>query len=401
MPLTAGSRLGSYEIEEPIGAGGMGEVYRARDPKLGRHVAIKVLPAHLASDAAALARFEREARAVAALSHPNILGIHDFGTEGGVAYAVMELLEGESLRARLAGAPGSSSPRASGRQAGSQARSGDAVERSPVPAGQSAALPVRKAIDIATQIAQGLAAAHEKGVIHRDLKPENVFLTRDGQVKILDFGLAQVVQPATISGETRLQVESTRTQPDTILGTVGYMSPEQVRAEPTDQRSDIFSFGVVLYEMLAGQQAFHRDSAVEAMTAILKEDAPEIPAATIPPALDRIVRRCLEKSPAERFQSARDLAFALQTLTAVTVGAPSGMREALAEGAGAGRRRRAILRPLAAILGALLLLAVGLLVGPFVSPWRPVASPPSFQRLTFARGTLRAARFAPDGRTIV
>jgi serine/threonine protein kinase/Tol biopolymer transport system component len=400
MPLTPGTRLGSYEIVEPIGAGGMGEVYRASDPKLGRQVAIKVLPAHLASDAAALARFEREARAVAALSHPNILGIYDFGTEGGVAFAVMELLEGETLRARLTGTPGQSAPQAGGARPTSQAQQA-------VPAGQAStarrrpvALPVRKAVEFATQVAQGLAAAHEKGIVHRDLKPENVFITADGRIKILDFGLA-VVRPIGFTTETRLE-EPAHTQPGTILGTVGYMSPEQVRAEPTDQRSDIFSFGVMLYEMLAGQPAFHRDSAVGTMSAILNEDVPEIAPDAVPPALDRIVRRCLEKNAAERFQSARDLAFALQTLSGIASGPPSGIQQTAAPSRiRPWRRPHAVIMTLAAVAAGLLLVMAGLLAGPFVSPWRPSAAAPSFHRLTFSRGTLRAARFAPDGQTIV
>ncbi len=398
MPLTPGTRLGSYQIIEPIGAGGMGEVYRASDPKLARQVAIKVLPAHLASDAAALARFEREARAVAALSHPNILGIYDFGAEGGVAFAVMELLEGETLRARLAAPSGQA---ASARQTGQSPKTVTPGQPSADRA-SSGALPARKAIDFAAQVAQGLAAAHEKGIVHRDLKPENVFITRDGRIKILDFGLAQVVAPAGVSAETCLHERTAHTQPGTILGTVGYMSPEQVRAEPTDQRSDIFSFGVMLYEMLAGQPAFRRDSAVETMTAILKDDVPDIAPGAAPPALDRIVRRCLEKNPAERFQSARDLAFALQTLSGIASGPPSGIQQIAAPSYGRPWRRPQVLMATAAAVAAgLLLVMAGVLAGPFVSPWRPSATPPSFHRLTFSRGTLRAARFAPDGQTIV
>src|SRR5512140_3339154 len=237
----------------------MGEVYRARDTKLDRDVAVKVLPAELAKDADALSRLEREARAVAQLSHPNILAIHDFGRQGETAYAVMELLEGETLRERLEGGP----------------------------------LPSRKAVDLAAQIAEGLAAAHEKGIVHRDLKPENVFVTGEGRVKLLDFGLAKRLGPAAgpVSG---LQTVEKHTDAGTVMGTVGYMSPEQVRGETADHRSDIFSFGVVLYEMLTGRKAFSRETAAESMTAILKEDPPEISstASGPSPALQQIVQHC-------------------------------------------------------------------------------------------------------------
>src|SRR5450830_208997 len=289
MSISAGSRLGPYEILAPLGSGGMGEVYRARDTKLGRDVAVKVLPADLADDPEALSRLEREARAVAQLSHPNILAIHDFGRQGETAYAVMELLEGETLRAHL----------------------------------EQGALPARKAVDLAVQMAEGLAAAHEKGIVHRDLKPENVFVTGEGRVKLLDFGLAKQTSPGG-GVDSRLQTVERHTQPGTVMGTVGYMSPEQVRGEAVDNRSDIFSFGAVLYEMLAGRQAFGRDTAAESMTAILKEDPPEIAATGSgpSPALQRIVQHCLEKKPGERFQSARDIAFNLQALSgsAVTTG---------------------------------------------------------------------------------
>jgi len=275
-----GNRLGSYEITAKLGEGGMGEVYRARDSKLGREVAIKVLPAHLAADADALARFEREAKAVATLSHPNILAIFDFGREGDTAFAVTELLDGETLGLRLA----------------------------------SGALPARKALEIASQVALGLAAAHERGIVHRDLKPDNLFLTRDGQVKILDFGLAR--QAEEQASKSQLFAAPTRapgTAAGTVLGTVGYMSPEQVRGEPADHRSDIFSLGVVLYEMLTGHRAFEHGSAVETMSAILKEEPPELEAIAEKqsPSLVRLLQHCLEKRPQERFQSARDLAFDL------------------------------------------------------------------------------------------
>jgi Tol biopolymer transport system component/serine/threonine protein kinase len=284
MTLSPGTRLGPYEVLAPLGAGGMGEVYRARDTKLDRDVAIKVLPERLAADSAALARFEREAKTVAALSHPNLLGIYDFGTHDGVTYAVTELLSGETLRDRLAAGP----------------------------------IPRRKAIEYALQIAHGLAAAHEHGVAHRDLKPENVFITNDGRVKILDFGLAKPLLPESgVSGAATFGA----TEPGTVLGTVGYMSPEQVRGRPADHRSDIFSFGAILYEMLSGQRAFKGDSAVETMNAILIRDLPEPsgpPENTLPPLLDRIVRHCLEKNPEERFQSVRDVAFDLETASGTT-----------------------------------------------------------------------------------
>ena len=262
----------------------MGEVYRARDTKLGRDVAVKVLPEAIAQHPDVLARFEREARAVAALNHPNILGIYDFGNERGVAFAVMELLEGENLRVRL----------------------------------DNGALPQRKAVEIAVQIARGLAAAHEKGVIHRDLKPENLFLTLDGRVKILDFGLAKMSSPEAAA--TNAPTTPAGTEPGTVMGTVGYMSPEQVRGREVDQRTDIFSFGAILFEMLSGRRAFRRDSAVETMSAILREEPPELveTGKKISPALDRIVRHCLEKNPESRFHSAGDVAFDLEALSGST-----------------------------------------------------------------------------------
>ena len=287
MPLLPGTRLGPYEVLAPLGSGGMGEVYRARDARLGRDVAIKVVPPAVADNPASLARFEREAQAVAALSHPNILTLHDFGkteasaTSAPVTYAVMELLEGETLRARLA----------------------------------EGALPQRKALDIAAQVARGLAAAHDKQIAHRDLKPENIFITADGSVKILDFGLARNtgVKPGPAAPDSATMAPVT--EPGMVLGTVGYMAPEQVRGEGGDHRADIFALGCVLYEMLTGRRAYHRDTAAETMTAILKEDPPD-PLASgviVSPAIQRIVRRCLEKRPEERFQSTRDLAFALES----------------------------------------------------------------------------------------
>jgi dienelactone hydrolase len=282
MRLDTGTKLGAYEIVESIGAGGMGEVYRARDGRLRRDVAIKVLPEHLSADAEYLARFEREAQAVAQLSHPNILAIHDFGQDHGVTYAVTELLEGTSLRRRL-----------------------DTVK-----------LPWRDAVAIGVAVADGLGAAHAKGIVHRDLKPENLFLSPDGRVKILDFGIARWAEPAGPDEDTRAPTSDGRpTLPGTVLGTMGYMSPEQVRGHPADHRSDLFSLGATLYEMLAGRRAFTGPSQADTTSAILKEDPPPLPADVgIPASLDAILARCLKKSPDERFQSARDLGSALQSV---------------------------------------------------------------------------------------
>jgi Tol biopolymer transport system component len=281
MALTPGTKLGPYEIVAPLGAGGMGEVYRARDVRLGRDVAIKILPASFSEDADRLHRFEHEARILSTLNHPNLLAIYDVGEQDGVHFLVSELLEGESIRQRI----------------------------------QKGGVPGRKAIQYAVQIAKGLAAAHDKGIVHRDLKPENLFLIADSRVKILDFGLAK--QAATHDSKEGATLTSPATQPGMVLGTIGYMSPEQVRGQAADSRSDIFSFGAILYEMFAGTRAFEGSSSVETMHAILKEDPPEITKASkkIPPETDRLIRRCLEKAPEERFQSARDLAFALEALS--------------------------------------------------------------------------------------
>ena len=302
MSLTAGDRLGPYEILAPLGAGGMGEVYRARDPRLGREVAVKVLPASVSADPDRLRRFEQEARAAGQLDHPGLLTVFDVGTHEGAPYIVSELLRGETLRERLAAGP----------------------------------VPQPKAIELGAQLARGLGAAHAKGIVHRDLKPENVFVTGDGRAKILDFGLARVApEPAAAGAESELGTLSALTTPGVILGTVGYMSPEQVRGEPVDARSDIFSFGVVLYEMLTGQRAFSGASAVETLNAILKEE----PTRELPPfvpggeVLSRVVKRCLEKRREDRFQGADDLAFALEMAPGsgparggATNGVPTGTR---------------------------------------------------------------------------
>jgi serine/threonine-protein kinase len=277
--LEASTRLGPYEIVAPLGAGGMGEVYRARDTRLGREVAIKVLPEAFASSPDRQARFEREARAVAALSHPNILAIHDYGTQDGVTFAVMELLEGETLRSRSAKGP----------------------------------LPWREAVEIGAAIADGLAAAHAKGIIHRDLKPENLFLTADGRVKILDFGLARIDPPPGSEVETDPYLPAA-TSPGVVMGTAGYMSPEQVRGQPVDARSDLFSFGCVLYEAVTGVRAFQRDTGAETMTAILHDEPPDLSGSgrPVPAELGRIIRQCLAKNPNQRLHSARDLALGLR-----------------------------------------------------------------------------------------
>ena len=287
MTLEAGAKLGRYEIRSKLGAGGMGEVYRARDEKLNRDVAIKVLPAALSENADRLHRFEQEAQTAGALNHPNILVIYDVGTNESAPYVVSELLEGETLRDRLDHGPLSS----------------------------------RNSIDYGTQIARGLAAAHAKGIVHRDLKPDNLFITRDNHVKILDFGLAKLVQPSIEeTAQTDVATRKVHTDPGTVMGTVGYMAPEQVRGRAVDHRADIFSFGAVLYEMLSGRRAFHGDSAIETLNAILKEEPSAITNTNpnIAPALERVVWHCLEKNPDHRFQSASDVAFALESLSGVT-----------------------------------------------------------------------------------
>src|SRR5437867_43857 len=262
----------------------MGEVYRARDTKLGRDVAIKVLPASLSENTDRLNRFEQEAQAAGALNHPNILVIHHIGIHEGAPYIVSELLEGETLRERMAGT----------------------------------ALSQRKAIDYGLQIARGLAAAHEKGIVHRDIKPGNVFVTNDGRIKILDFGLAKLTGASDATqSQTEVPTRKVNTDPGTVMGTMGYMSPEQLRGKTADHRSDIFSFGAILYEMLSGKRAFRGESMAETMSAILREDPPDLSETnkTVSPALERVVRHCLEKNPAERFHSARDLAFAIESLS--------------------------------------------------------------------------------------
>jgi hypothetical protein len=361
--LKSGARIGPYEILSQVGAGGMGEVWRARDGRLGRDVAIKVLPAAFASDPDRLKLFEREARATAALNHPYILAIFDVGTHDGQPYLVEELLAGQSLRERLMAGPLSAS----------------------------------KSVELAAQLAAGLAAAHGRGIVHRDVKPENVFLTSGGVVKILDFGVAKLARPDSgpVSA-TKVATATVETQPGTVLGTVGYAAPEQLRGQPVDHRTDVFAFGCVLYEMLSGKRAFHGETQADTISAILSRDPP--PLATtgreISPELQGIVTRCLEKSPEDRFQSTKDLAFDLTQLTrrsAVGLGsiAPA------AEEAGQVRRRRT----LAAALACGAALALG---GAFLWGRRTAALPEvKATRLTFRRGLVTAARFAQDGKTVV
>jgi dipeptidyl aminopeptidase/acylaminoacyl peptidase len=354
MSLVPGTRLGPYDIVSAIGAGGMGEVYRAKDTRLDRDVAVKILPASIATDADSRARFEREAKAVAALSHPNIVNIFDTGIEQGQLYVVMELLDGETLRERLVGG----------------------------------ALTVRKTIDIAVQVAKGLAAAHDKALVHRDLKPENIFLLTDGQVKILDFGLARQAT-GTNSGAT--ETVAALTNPGSVMGTVGYMAPEQVRGQAADARTDLFAFGAVLYEMLSGVRAFQRDTSAETMTAILKDDPPELTGtrAEISPALDRIIRHCLEKNPIERFQTARDVAFALTSLSGSQVS--SGIAAAAMPAP-----RRSMRVGLVAVLVLAALAAGALLMRQFT----PAPERVSFETKTLDSLWITRARFAPDGQTI-
>jgi len=329
MALAPGTSLNRYEIAALIGRGAMGEVYRAHDRRIGRDVAVKILPEAFGSDPERLRRFDQEARAAGSLNHPNVVAIFDVGAHDGAPFVVSELLEGDTLRARLKGG----------------------------------ALPPRKALEYSVQIARGLAAAHAKGIVHRDLKPENLFVTRDGHVKILDFGLAKLVHGEQAPGGAADSLMSTAmTDVGRVMGTVGYMAPEQVRGEPVDHRADIFALGCVLYEMIAGSAPFHRDSAVESMAAIVRDELPALPReiATGMPALAAVLRRCVEKSPDERFESARDLAFNLEAIAGIL-----GATTAKAGGADA------------------------------------AADGPTYQRITFRRGAVWSARFTPDGHSVV
>jgi hypothetical protein len=359
MKLRPGVRVGTYEIVALLGEGGMGEVYRAREAALRRDVAIKVLPVAFAHDEERLRRFEQEAQAAAALNHPNILAVYQVGQHDGAPFIVTELLEGESLRARLT----------------------------------EGALPARKAIEYALQVARGLGAAHERGIIHRDLKPDNVFVTNDGRVKVLDFGIAKLTRPEDGHRETENPTVSVQTEAGSVLGTIGYMAPEQVRGQAVDARADIFSLGAILYEMLSGQRAFKKDTAADTLSAVLHEDPPELPTADhrFPPVLERIVKRCLEKNPHERFQSARDMAFALEDLSSVSTA------HAVASAEPAQRFKKSMV-----IAGSALAL---LLAGVAGASWRAftlaAAEQPVYQRLTFRRGAVLSARFAPDAKTVV
>ena len=355
MSIAPNTRLGPYEILWPVGSGGMGDVYRARDTRLGRDVAVKVLPEGVGNEGGRAARFEQEARAAGSLNHPNIVAVHDFGQHEGHAYLVTEFLDGEPLRERLKAGP----------------------------------LPRRKAVEYAQKIAEGLAAAHNKGIVHRDLKPENIFITIDGQVKLLDFGLARVprvAQPPPGVALSQMETQPLETAPGMVLGTVGYMSPEQVRGQAADHRSDIFSFGAVLYEMLTGRQAFRGGSSVETMNAILTAEPPEADGG-LPPALDRIVRRCLEKRVEDRFDSARDVAFAL---SAVASGTSTGAFPA------AIRWRRLRIAPASFLIGLIL----GALPGAFLWKTRMRTEPaPTYRFLTYS-GHDSTPAVSPDGKTI-
>jgi serine/threonine protein kinase/Tol biopolymer transport system component len=354
MSFAAETQFGRYKIISLLGSGGMGEVYRARDTSLLRDVALKLLPPSFTNDADRLRRFEHEARAIAALNHPNIVAVHDVGSADGVQYIVSELLEGETLRERIS----------------------------------SSGMPARKAVEIAIQLANGLAAAHDKDIVHRDLKPENIFITREGRVKILDFGLAKLKRLPG-NGESLDSATVAETEAGIVMGTVGYMSPEQVKGDKADHRSDIFAFGSIFYEMLNGQRAFKRNTGAETMTAILNEDPPEFTAhaGSVAPALERIVRHCIEKQPKQRFQSAHDIAFALESLSSLSSGAAT----------------TAVVSPpkqwLRPVVAGLVLLVAGLALGAW---FRPSAADvhPKLHRITFRRGTIWDARFTPDGNMV-
>ena len=362
MSLATGTRLGPYEILAPIGAGGMGEVYRAHDSRLDRTVAIKILPPTFAADLDRLQRFAQEARAAAALNHPNILSIFDIGEADGTTYVVSELLEGETLRARL----------------------------------QKAPVPLRKAINYAVQIAHGLAAAHDKGIIHRDLKPENLFLTNDDRVKILDFGLAKMMRQPGASDTGDAMTVQVATEAGMVMGTVGYMSPEQVRGKTAVPESDIFAFGAILYEMVSGKRAFHRESAADTMSAILHEEPADLTetARNVPSGLERIVRHCLEKNPAQRFHSAGDMAFDLDAMADIT-SSKSGMQAAAQEVRAHESRRKLFAGALAVVVAAAIL---GL--GWWLGRRAAITAPPEYQQITFRLGSITNARFMPDGNVV-
>lgn len=352
--IVPGTKLGDYEVVRLLGSGGMGEVFRAHDSRLGRDVAIKVLPSFLSRDPDRLRRFEQEARAAAALNHPNILAVHQMGTHEGAPYLVSELLEGSTLREQLV----------------------------------RGLLPVRKAVDYGVQIARGLAAAHEKGIAHRDLKPENLFVIKNGRVKILDFGLAKLTQPEKHSEHTAPTM-GTETEPGVVMGTVGYMSPEQVGGKPADYHADIFAFGAILYEMLSGRRAFQKPTSAETMSAILNEDATGISqmVPNLPPGLARVVHRCLEKSPEQRFQSASDLAFALEALS------DSGDASTISVGK---TRPRSFYFAVPTVILAVSILAV------IYWHWSgtPGVVTPTLTRLTWDSGLTTDPALSPDGKLL-
>jgi Tol biopolymer transport system component len=355
--IAPGTRIDHYEIVGWLGAGGMGVVYRARDPRLGRDVAIKVMPETFAADGNRLHRFEQEARAAGQLNHPNILAVYDIGVYAGAPYIVSELLEGESLRSRL----------------------------------HAAHLPSRKAIDYARQIAEGLAAAHERNIVHRDVKPDNLFVTKDGRIKILDFGIAKLTRPN--DDAARHTALATETEAGFVVGTASYMSPEQVRGEAVDPRSDIFSFGAVFYEMLSGRPAFTRASAPETMTAVLKEDPPPLTSKDVSPALARIIARCLEKTREMRYQSARDLAFGVEMLSDTAASATPA-------GTSAPRRWRAVAAVVAASLSLVAAVARWLTADRPLPPAENPMANARFTSFTDWEGTETLAEISPDGRFV-
>ncbi|MFZ0478011.1 MAG: protein kinase [Terriglobales bacterium] len=372
MTLNSGTKLGPYDIESLLGAGGMGEVYRARDARLNRTVAIKVLPKSFSADADRLQRFMQEARAAAALNHPNILSIYDIGEENGSPYIVSELLEGTTLREQLRSGP----------------------------------LQSRKVIDYALQVARGLAAAHDKGIVHRDLKPENIFVTDDGRVKILDFGLAKLTRPEASGPGGESMTAQVNTEPGHVLGTAGYMAPEQVRGKATDHRSDIFAFGSILYEMLSGKRAFRGETPADTMSAILKEEPEELSETgrNVAAPLERIVRHCLEKNPAQRFQSAGDVAFALEALADSSTGSRTGTQTAVTDASAtnahaASRQVRTGGRVLGIAL-ALVLAVVAAALGWWLGRGSVHPSLAEYRQITFRTGSIDNARFAPDGSII-
>src|SRR5271165_2007114 len=368
MNLTSGSRLGPYEIIAALGAGGMGEVFRARDTRLKREVAIKVLTPALSLDADRMRRFEQEAMATAALNHPNILAVFDIGTNEGSPYVVSELLEGETLRERL----------------------------------RSGSLATRKALDYALQIAHGLAAAHEKGIIHRDLKPDNLFVTKDGRVKILDFGLAKLTQadPGAAGSHTSavLPTATHGTEAGVVMGTAGYMSPEQVRGMALDPRSDIFSFGAILYEMLSGKRAFHGDTPADTMSAILKEEPPELNETNrnVSPALERIVQHCLEKNPESRFHSASDIAFDLEHLSGLSGSTARVAAAAADSGMVWGKVQTSRRLPIVLAAGLAIACVAGG-IGWWTGNAGARAPQAEYHQITFRTGAIGNARFTPDG----